>query len=123
MVGRKYSWLAPLASLSSLCPYSGPAVLLKLERLSILWRRIRRISPQYSYGSTNTDSTGVLEKDVPNYSYGNTNTDSTGVLEKDVTKYGYGNTNTDSIGVPKCSYGNTNTDSSGVLEKDVPKYS
>ena len=26
MVGRKYSWLAPLARLSSLCPYSGPAV-------------------------------------------------------------------------------------------------
>ena len=36
MVGRKYSWLAPLARLSSLCPYSGPAVLPKLERSSIL---------------------------------------------------------------------------------------
>ena len=45
MVGEKYSWLAPLARLSPLCPYSGPAVLLKLERSSILWRRIRRISP------------------------------------------------------------------------------
>ena len=41
MVGEK-SWLVRL---SPLCQYSGPAVLLKSERLSILWQRIRQISP------------------------------------------------------------------------------
>ena len=45
MVGDKYTRLAPLARLSPLCPYSGPAVLLKSERSSILWWRIRWISP------------------------------------------------------------------------------
>ena len=45
MVGEKYSRLASLVRLSPFCPYSSPAVLLKSERSSILWRRIRRISP------------------------------------------------------------------------------
>ena len=47
MVGDKYTRLAPLARLSPLCLYSGPAVLRQVgEVVSILRRRIRRIFPQ-----------------------------------------------------------------------------